>query len=158
MLKAYPNAIFELLGDGGEKATLRALARDYAVADHIRFAGYVSDISPRLADADLMVSPSLVEGMPLAILEAMALSLPVVASDIPGHRELVRPGVTGNLFPVRSPERLAQTLLTVLKNWPDAESLAQRGRDLVQERHGVDAMARRHLECYRKVVAAADPP
>lgn len=152
LLQAFPGTIVELVGDGEERAALTAQAAALGVAHNVRFAGYVSDVTPWLKDADLMASPSLLEGLPLAVLEAMAWGLPVVASNIDGHREIVRPGETGALFATRSPPELTRAIVAALKDWPATVSRALRGRELVAREYSVDAMASRHLELYRAIL------
>lgn len=154
VLESFPGAIVELVGDGEERDALGAQASALGVSEHVRFAGYASDVTPWLENADLMASPSLLEGLPLAVLEAMAWGLPVVTSDIDGHREIVRSGDTGALFATNSPDEAAQAIVAALMNWRETEAKALRGRDLVKAGYSIDAMAARHLELYRAILEA----
>ena len=84
-----PSFAVALLGGGPEAARLRTLAGQLGIAARVTFAGEVPDAARLLAAFDIFASPSRKEGLPLAVVEAMALGLPVVASDIPAHREVL---------------------------------------------------------------------
>lgn len=90
-LAALPAATLVLIGDGAEAAALRALAARLGVAPRVRFAGAVVDAARLFHAFDVFAAPSRKEGLPLAVIEAMALGLPVVASDIAAHREVLGP-------------------------------------------------------------------
>jgi glycosyltransferase involved in cell wall biosynthesis len=90
-LVALPSATLVLIGDGPEAGALRALAAQLGVAARVRFAGALVDAARLFRAFDVFAAPSRKEGMPLAVIEAMALGLPVVASDIPAHRETLGP-------------------------------------------------------------------
>jgi glycosyltransferase involved in cell wall biosynthesis len=95
------------------------------------FTGHTDDPLPYLAAGDIFVLPSLAEGLPGVLIEAMAAGLPCIATDIPGNRELVRNGETGSLVPVGSPEALAHAIRIMLTDRPFAEHCAQAAYDLV---------------------------
>ncbi len=155
VLAVYPEARLELIGDGPERAALETRVRELRLEGRVAFTGFVADVAPRLAQSDLMVSPSRIEGLPLAVLEAMAWSLPVVASDIPGHRELVRPGDTGFLVPPDDPDALAGGVIAALQDRQSSQSLAAQARALVQRDYSAEVMARRHIALYRRLLAPA---
>jgi glycosyltransferase involved in cell wall biosynthesis len=90
-LPGLPSATLVLIGDGPEAGVLRALAARLGVAARVRFAGAVVDAARLFRAFDVFAAPSRKEGLPLAVVEAMALGVPVVASDIPAHREALGP-------------------------------------------------------------------
>jgi glycosyltransferase involved in cell wall biosynthesis len=104
------DATLAFVGDGPDRARLARLADHEGVGERVLFEGYRPDPERWFATIDVLVRPSLTEGMPLGLLEAMAAGVPVVASDIPGNRSLVRDGETGLLVPPRDPVRLAKAL------------------------------------------------
>ena len=104
------DATLSIAGDGPQRAHLVRLADQAGVGGRVRFEGFRTDPERWLASIDVLVRPSLTEGMPLGLLEAMAAGVPVVVSDIPGNASLVRDGETGLLVPPRSPLRLADAL------------------------------------------------
>lgn len=114
-----PMAELRLIGDGELRPTMEALAETLGVADSVRFLGYVPDTWPVLAEAHVFALASEYETLGLAVLEAMAAGLPVVAADIRGMDDLVRPGVTGVLVPTGDHLGLARALADVLAAGPD---------------------------------------
>ncbi|MGH7354695.1 MAG: glycosyltransferase [Candidatus Rokuibacteriota bacterium] len=115
-----PAARLVLIGRGPEDRRLRALATNLGVASRIVFAGEIPDAARLFLAFDVYAAPSAKEGMPVAVLEAMALGLPVVASDIPAHREVLGPQ-SGGLV-AESVEALAVTLGRLLAD-PDGRGL-----------------------------------
>jgi len=128
---------FFLIGDGEEREGLEAIARKSGFGDRIRILGWRGDVEKLLGGLDIFVLPSLWEGLPLAILEAMASGLPVVASDIPGNRDLVMEGRTGFLFPVGDEEALAAKLLPLLLDRSRARRLGIAGRKRALAHHSL---------------------
>jgi glycosyltransferase involved in cell wall biosynthesis len=90
-----PGFTVALIGHGPEEPRLRRLARDLGVADRVVLAGAVPEAARLFPALDVYAAPSRKEGLPLAVVEAMALGLPVVASDIPAHQEVLGPGSEG---------------------------------------------------------------
>ena len=102
-----------IAGDGPERDTLELLAAELRVLDRVHFIGRVDDIVPVLREADALVIPSRSENLPLAALEAIAAGVPVVATDVGGVGEIVRPGITGWLVPPEDAGELAAVLCTL---------------------------------------------
>ena len=119
-----------LVGDGPDRPSLEHLATEL-VPGRVVFTGHTDDPLPYLAAGDIFVLPSLAEGLPGVLIEAMAAGLPCIATDIPGNRELVRNGETGSLVPVGSPEALAHAIRIMLTDRPFAEDCAQAAYHLV---------------------------
>jgi glycosyltransferase involved in cell wall biosynthesis len=99
-----------LVGEGPLEGRLRRQAERLGLGDTVQFAGYRQDMPALLRAADVFVRPSLSEGMSLAVLEAMAAGLPVVATDVSGTRELLQNGAGGLIVPPGSPPALADAL------------------------------------------------
>jgi glycosyltransferase involved in cell wall biosynthesis len=113
--------------DQGERGRILAIARDLAILDRVRLHGHLPepDVAALLRRADAFFQASLSEGMPTALLEAMASGLPVVATDAGGTREVLADGVEGFLVPPRDPRAAAEALLRL---WGDSELRAAMGR------------------------------
>ena len=145
-----------VVGAGPAEAELRQLATASGLQD-VTFVGQQppAAIVSWMKAADVLVLPSLSEGRPVVVLQAMAAGLPVVASDIPGTRDLVAQDQTGFLFPARSPEGLAECLAKAHDD-PEARIRVARAASAAIEAKGLftDEIARRHIGIYRDVLTA----
>jgi glycosyltransferase involved in cell wall biosynthesis len=148
------NARYAIFGDGPLRGDLERLAAELGIADQVVFFGYRHDVANCLAACDLLVSTSRVEGLSNAILEAMALGVSVVASDIPGNRELVEDEVTGYLVPVGDDLALASRLERAFDHPEETRSCAERARRMIAARFSVQRMAEEHLALYESLLLA----
>lgn len=121
-------------GEGPTRRALEQQAGEKGMASQVHFLGYLSDVRPLLAALDLFVLPSLQEGLPSAVLEAMAAGVPVIATEIPGLPEAVVSGQTGLLVPPAQVEALAEALRRVLRNPEEAQHWALNARRWVKKR------------------------
>jgi glycosyltransferase involved in cell wall biosynthesis len=144
-----PNGELWIVGEGPERRSLERLALELGQSERVRFLGYRSDRIALLKTFDVFVLPSLLEGIPRCVLEAMATGVPVIASDIPGSRTVVEHRITGLLFPPGDVERLTERLQAVHRDERLRTSLAEKARSLVRSRFSAEAMACRYLELYR---------
>jgi len=140
VLRAVPKARLLVVGEGGRREALEEQARALGVAGQVVFTGRRDDIPAVTAALDVAVLPSYREAQGLTILEAMALSRPVVASNVGGIPEMVENGVTGLLVPPHDPEALAAAIIRLLTDHPLADILARAGHDLVHERFCIQLM------------------
>jgi glycosyltransferase involved in cell wall biosynthesis len=152
--RAVPAAVFLIAGEGPERTDLEAAARRSAVEDRVRLLGPRDDVPALLAACDVFVLPSLFEGAPLAILEAMAAGRPVVASRIGGVDELLLDGVTGLLVPPADPAALAGAILRLIATPALRVRLADAGRERARA-FDAPAMARAVMALYDEVVGPA---
>ncbi len=102
-----------IIGDGPAAAELKDLAGSLGVDDRVRFLGFRRDVYDFLAHADALLMPSLHEGLPYTLLEAMSLGAPVLASRVGGLAEVLQDGITGLLFPAADPEALRNACLRI---------------------------------------------
>lgn len=114
--RRIPDARLVLVGDGPYRPQVEAAVRAAGLEDGVRLTGRSTDVWPFLAEADLFALASPSEALGIAIMEAMAAGLPVVASDVGGIPELVTPGVTGELFAVRDHQAMAEKLTVLLES------------------------------------------
>jgi glycosyltransferase involved in cell wall biosynthesis len=133
--EVHPNAHLLLVGDGPRKEALELLAAELRLADCVHFAGYQAQPQQCLHAMDLFALPSRLEGMPLAILEAWAARLPVVASSVGGVPKLIENGRTGLLFESGDQPALESMLLQLIKDPSFASRLAGAGRAEVEVRY-----------------------
>ncbi len=151
--RAFPYARFLIAGSGPLEGELRAQARAMRFGDQVRFLGPREDVQALYHGLDVFALTSRWEGMPYAILEAMACGLPVVATGTAGARALVAPGHTGSLAPVGDVEALAGAICAYLGDARLREREGRRARELVCARYTARAWARAHLELYQQVLA-----
>ena len=151
-----PDARFALVGDGPERAFLEQRIAALGLAGTVTLLGTRYDVPAILARADAACLPSLAEGLPNAIMEAMAAGLPVVATAVGGSPELVIPGETGQLAPPAAPALLADALLDVLADPVRARQMGTRGRRLIARTCSLQALAAGHGALYESVLAPGD--
>jgi glycosyltransferase involved in cell wall biosynthesis len=140
-----------IVGDGPLRGQLEETAHAFRLNGLVRFLGHRDDVPRLLAAADLLVLPSLYEGLPNVALEAMRFSKPVVATAAPGTTEVVEDGRTGLLVPLRSPSALAQAIRTVLDDTDLARRLGAAGRARVETEFRADTMVARFAELYEQL-------
>ncbi len=150
-----PDARLLVVGDGGLRDTLERRVRELGTGDSVIFAGFRADV-PRLLDAmDVMVLPSLYEGMPLTAIEGSAMARPVVATAVDGTPEVVRDGRTGHLVPPADPAALSRAILALLRDPDAARRMGQAGRQWVLARFDVSRHVAATADVYRSVAASA---
>lgn len=135
------------VGDGELRAELEALADGYGLSDVIHFLGRRENVFELLSQANLMVLPSLYEGLPINIIEGMDAGLPVIATDIPGTRELVIHGETGWLVPPRDPAALAEMIQKVFVEPQQTEKIRRKAKE-TSVRYSMEETASRYEELY----------
>jgi glycosyltransferase involved in cell wall biosynthesis len=150
-----PDATFVLAGDGPLRAELEAEARDLGVADRCVFLGQRADVPALLAAADLFVLPSLFEGLPVSVLEAMAAERPVVATAIGGTDEAITSEESGLLVPPKDPAALASAIRRLQADPPFARGLAAAARARVEREFSSEATARNVMRVYDEVLEEA---
>lgn len=147
---------FEVLiaGNGPQRAELEKKASELGIADKVRFLGYVPDVMPLMDSADIYLSASRGEGMPLAPLEAMARSLPLVASDVIGNRDIVIDGKTGFLFDINNPKQAAEKILTLMKDRGLYKSISKKAYNMVVDQYSVERMCEKTSAVYDSLLCA----
>lgn len=136
-------ATCEIAGEGEERAHLEALVAELGLGADVVLSGWTADVPAFLASGDIFAFPSHQEGFPLTLLEAMAVGLPVVASEIDGPIEMLKDGVNGRLVPEDDPDRLAEALGELIADRPAARAMGQAARTMVLSQYGPDELARR---------------
>jgi glycosyltransferase involved in cell wall biosynthesis len=127
-----PDVACVLIGEGPLRGALEARARALGVLERCRFTGARSDVADLVAALELVALPSRSEGLPFALLEAMALGRPVVATAVGGCPEVVEEGRTGLLVPAGDPAALAGAISRLLERPEEARAMGARGADRVR--------------------------
>jgi glycosyltransferase involved in cell wall biosynthesis len=143
-----------IVGDGPLRGRLEDMARAFQLGALVKFPGHRDDVPRLLAAADVLVLPSLYEGLPNVVLEAMRFRKPVVATSAPGTTELVVDGRTGLLVPVKKPPALAQAIRSVVADPELARRLGEAGRARVEEEFRAGAMVGRYADLYEELAGA----
>ncbi len=157
VLGRVPSAYLLIVGEGSRQDALREIAREQGVERHVIFTGRRDDIAAVTAALDVAVLPSYREAQGLTILEAMAMSRPVVASNVGGIPEMIEDGVTGLLVPPHDPPALASAISRLLLDHPYADTLARAGHQLVHDRFCVQRMVNAVQELYDEGARAVRP-
>jgi glycosyltransferase involved in cell wall biosynthesis len=141
----------DVVGDGPLRGQLEALSAQLALGDRVSWHGWLpkGDVLALYRRADCFVNPSIYEGMPNTVLEAMACGLPVIASRIGGNEDLVRDRETGRLFEVTQTVTLADALQDLIRD-PDAcRRMGARGRDVVTREHSWESVVAKYVGLLR---------
>jgi len=149
-----PRVMLILVGGGGEEARIRRLAWELGLNRHVIFTGFLEAPARVSSLLDLYVASSQKEGLPLSLLSAMGAGLAVVATDVPGHREVVIPGETGLLVPAEDPGALAEAVAALLADPARRRSMGEAGRRRVLKEFGLQAMVDSTAAIYRRAARA----
>ncbi len=153
-------AEFELIlaGDGPMRGEIETLIAKHGLGRHVRITGWISseDVRTEILAARALVLPSFAEGLPIVIMEAMALRRPVLTTYVAGIPELVRPGENGWLFPAGSLHELVEAMESCLRlSAEDLERLGDAARRRVIERHAIDAEVEKLAQLFNDARPAA---
>lgn len=156
VLSQYPEVDFSIAGDVLEDdyfSELQGLVRALNLSKHFRFAGGITNLREHLSAADIFVLPSRSEGFSNAIVEAMAASLPVVATNVGGNAEAVMEGVTGFLVAPDDPESLAAAITRLAGDPSSAKAMGLAGSARVAERFTTEAMMKQITAAYADLLS-----
>jgi glycosyltransferase involved in cell wall biosynthesis len=148
VLARHPATQFVFVGDGPMMGELRSTATEMGIRGSMQFTGSTDDVPGVLRDADILVRPSLSEGLPLTVLEAMSCGLPVVASAVGGTPEIVRDGVTGFLVPPGDSDVLAERINDLLGDPSLRKRMGDAARSFVERSYDWDQVAEEYVETY----------
>jgi glycosyltransferase involved in cell wall biosynthesis len=153
--KEVPQLSLILVGDGPDRRQLERLARELSVTSHVTFAGRLSeqDTLKEIAASDILVLPSFMEGLPIVLMEAMALGVPVIASRVAGIPELVEDSRTGLLFTPSDWDELAECIQKLVSNADMRREFGSAGPSVVSSEFDVAKSAARMLELFAAVGA-----
>ena len=155
--KTDKKLVFRIVGKGVYQKNLETQARELGIEQFVEFCGFKNpeEIKELLLGSDIFALPSISEGMPIALLEAMACGLPVVASDIRGIRQIIKNGENGYLAPVGDEEKIKEALLNLI-NSPE-QRLAMRAKNLaVTKNYDWQNIASRYLQIFEKIISKQD--
>lgn len=152
LLSSHPEAVFLLFGQGGLREEIKARVASLGIASSFRFPGFRDDLPELLPELDLFVHPAHAEGLGVAILQASACGLAVVASQAGGIPEIVKDGETGYLFHPGSPSALATRLSQLLSDPVRRLAFGVAGRDFVVRECSLEATAAGNGAIYLEIL------
>lgn len=147
-----PNVKLVMLGDGERLNEIKQLAKKLEVEKYCNFAGFQSNVIEYLQAGDVCISSSLWEGLPISLLEAMSVRLPVVATDVVGNNEIVEDQKTGLLAEPRNSEDLAKKVILMLSDKNLKDRLSNSGYERIKERFSLEQMIRKTESLYQEVL------
>lgn len=152
VLEKYPDYILDIYGDGPDANDLKLLASELEMSSNVNFMGVHKDAILQIADSACYVMSSIHEGMPNALMEAMAVGLPCVSTDCPnGPAELILNEVNGLLVPVGDENRLAKAIIRMIEDKDFAEKCGKNAK-LILETHSVKKIAKDYMGYIESVV------
>ena len=143
-----PGAVLVIIGDGSLRPELEQLVEELGLGKRVRFLGDRSDVPQLLAGMELFALSSLSEGYSVALIEACAAALPIVATDVGGNHEIVRDGVNGKLVPAGDTSALANALLGMLADADGTQAMGKAGRDWALSEASFRTMSGRYQRLY----------
>jgi len=153
----FPSVSFSIAGDVLEPdyfSELQDLVGTLGLSNCFHFVGGITNLREHLSTSDIFVLPSRSEGFSNAIVEAMAASLPVVATNVGGNAEAVEDGVTGFIVPSDDPAALSAAIIRLISNPSQAKAMGEEGRNLVMEKFTTEAMMSKIAACYKDLLVA----
>jgi len=148
VLSKFPNTKFLIVGDGKLRAELKSMVKSRKISDQFVFTGARSDIPEILNAIDIFVLPSLYEGLPNVILEAMAAAKPIVATPADGTKEAIVHGESGILVPLKDSAKLADEIIRLLEKPDICSKLAKNARKRVEQYFSLQDQIRKFEELY----------
>jgi glycosyltransferase involved in cell wall biosynthesis len=152
LLERQPDLRALIVGDGPQRASLERLTAELGLRHTVKFLGSRTDVPDLLSALDVAVCCSDFEGSPLAVMEYMDASLPVVASAVGGLPDLIEPGVHGLLVPPKDPPALAEALAELLADPQRARAMGARGRERRRAEFDIDVLVRRLEDLYLELL------
>lgn len=148
----YPSLRLEIYGDGPEKKRLVDIARELGIGEAVAFCGTDPKAILRITDASCYVLCSKFEGMPNALMEAMAVGLPCVSTDCPnGPAELITHEKNGLLVPVGDADKLSEAILRMIEDRDFAERCGERARE-IRNTHSMEKLAQKYIDFIEEVL------
>lgn len=152
VVREVPQIKFLLIGDGPLRKELEQQVAENGLSENIIFPGYQKEVHNHLKTLDVFVLSSLWEGFSIALIEALALELPIVATDVGGNGEIVNNMVTGMLVPAKDPQALKKALLTLYDDQNLRQTFAQNGRKHFDENCTVLTMVEKYHRLYKRLM------
>lgn len=146
------NIGFILVGDGELRQEMEIFIKKNKLESVIFFQKFRKDIPRILSGVDAYILPSLWEGLPIGLLEAMAMEKKIIVSDAEANQELIKNKINGMVFPRQNAQSLANAILYIEKNAKEANEMAVKARELIYEQYGLDQMVHKVEQTYLEIL------
>ena len=154
VLQRVPDFRLRIVGEGSERPRMEQLIRELRIENHVTLVGASDDVPGELRRAGFYVASSRKEGVSLTLLEAMAIGLPVVTTDVGGNPEVVEDGITGRLVPSGNPQELATAIVRMCDEQSNWQSMGRAGRRRVEANFDITRMIEAYENLYREALNA----
>ena len=152
LLKTKPNVKLYLVGDGNYRSSLEKKVKKLGLQNRIIFTGYQTNIVKYHLLSDIFINPSLKEGMPNAVIEAMGSGLYVLCSDIHAHRHIIKKDITGVLFDNTNSEELVEKILAFYNNPEKSKKIANSARVYIEKEFSIKRIVNKLITMYSKII------
>lgn len=152
-INANDSLRFVLYGDGPDLTRIKKLIRRLSLENEIFCPGFEKNVTRSIKGACVLINPSLSEGFPNVVLEAMALRVPVIATAVGGVPELIRHGENGYLVPPKEPDAITRAILEVTSNPDKAARVAEKGWEMISKNFSFEGQYRKLAEIYHRIMA-----
>ncbi len=151
VLEVFPETRFMIVGDGFQEQAMKEHAARLGVSDRVIFTGFRKNISEFYSALDLFALPSILEGTPMALLEAMSTELPVIATNVGGVGRIIKNGENGLLVPPANSKELADAIIRLLRNSAEANRLAKNAFRTILKKYSAKKMAGEYMDLYTEL-------
>ncbi len=152
VVKIYPDSLLIVAGDGPKANELKRFAEKLGVSEKVKFLGFRNDVPGILQILDIFVLSTRTEGLGIALLEAMAAKVPVVASAVEGVKEVVEDGVSGKLFTYGNPQELKDSIISLLKDKKLCDTFMENGYRRVKNNFSLEKMSGGYERIYSQLI------
>ena len=152
VLDKHPECRFLIIGDGGQRQFLEEKAANLGLNGKALFTGSRKDVPEILSILDAFILPSLKEGLPMALLEAMASKLPVIATSVGAIPNVIEDGINGLLIPPKNSDAISEAINKMLSNGDSAKEMALKGFEKVRDHYSSKQMAEKYLTVYQELL------
>jgi len=151
IVRAHEHAVLLILGDGPLRNELERMVHELDIEHSVVFTGWQEDITGFLSITDVFVQSSLQEGLANALLEAMALGLPIVATRIGGSEDVIQDGINGLLVEPKDSKGLASAVLTLIEDKPKASFLRRNALETIKKNYSIEEIHMVYIDLYRRL-------
>ncbi|WP_032122693.1 glycosyltransferase [Clostridium amazonitimonense] len=149
--KDIPESLLVIVGDGPEREKLESMVKNYGLGDKVLFEGYQKDVYSYLNLFDCFILPSKLEGLPMAVLEAMAMRVPVISTPVAGVKTLIKDGFNGIILKERDETNLYEAMIKVHSSEDNRTALAENAYKYLVENYNIDIYMEKLQKIYEGI-------